>query len=247
MSIDIASLPAPQQISNKPIATAAQKLAEAKAAADEAAKSARQAELELPAAADQDARDEARARRGGSPSKRTRSHVAAAEKALDDLRHEARVTALVVEDQRGDLEAALQEHGAAYVAEVEKLTASLDVSWTNWTRAGAKLHAERSRAVGIARKLGSDHPPVGSIPLKPRELMHENAGHLGHTPAYAAVPIVLDLLAQLGEHLPEQPPESQRVPAPNVGRLVWEDTSAGSEQVQAFMQRAREQAAEAAA
>ena len=126
------------------------------------------------------------------------------------------------------------------------MAAGLDQSWRNAVAGLTKLAAERARAVGIARKLGSEHPPVAAIPFTPRQLAHENAGQLGHTPAYANVADVLDLPAQLGDPIPEQPPEPQRIPGPDLGRLVFEDVSANSPKVQAFVEQAearkREQA-----
>jgi hypothetical protein len=244
---DIDSLPAPQQISHKAIATAAQKLAEARAAADAAAKATVQAENQLDLAGDRDAEDEAQARRAGTASKTRRSsHRLAAEKALQDSVAEAKVTQILAREARGDLEALLQEVGESYRAEVDKLCVSLGASHRDAVASLIQLYGEYAKAVSIARKLGSERQGVQMIPLKARQIGHQNANFLAGTPAFVDVGEILGVMLELGHQGPVKP-RAQNTPGPDVGRLVWEDTSASSPKVQAFFERAEARKRETAA
>jgi hypothetical protein len=205
VSIVIENLPPYEQISSEPIREAAATRSAARAAQDEAKKALVEAEQTLPSSQWKDAEAAEAARAEGKPEPKTRSHTAAHEKRIADLEHEQRVAELALTRARGELEAALAEHGQAWADELTTSVEAMRVEWGNSVEGLIALHSQLSAALSVARVVGiGELPKVNALPLRRRQIANaEFASPQPDVPAVIETSAVLAALASVIEVEPE--------------------------------------------
>jgi hypothetical protein len=161
----IETLPAPEAITSKPIATAAQALRVAMKTQDEARKTRVQLEIELPNAKDADASADEKLRAEGKPPLKGRPATAAAEKAIADAQHEELVTTKATDRARGDLQAAAEEHGSAYATERAKRVENAAQAFQTTLAQLVKDYGEYGAATRVALQLDDETIGVGTVQL----------------------------------------------------------------------------------
>ena len=240
-SID--TLPQPEQITNKPIATAAKALRDAQKAADEARKTRVQLEIELPNAKDADAAADEKLRAEGKAPLKGRPATATAEKAIEDAQHEELVCGKAIIRAEGDLQAADDEHGSTYAAERAKRVTDAAAAFQTALSKLVTTFGEYGAATRVAIQLGDDELGVQTAKLTRAQLqgIELPKGAATSWDVYAE-----DLLGALGELGKPQPEVEQRDPravaaGPNVsGPLKTVDNSAGNPDIQEFYRRLEE-------
>jgi hypothetical protein len=164
-------------------------------------KSARQHAIAL----DAQAAEEAMAAGKSAPK---RNHLAAHAKLVEDAPYELKVAQLAAQRARADLEAVLDEHGAAWAESLAIKSENLEQAWNEGMAALIALHGERVALGARLRKLGADVPDLGRIRLKPAQLIDSLNGEklqLAYYPsgpdrhAHRAVVNAADVLAALAE------------------------------------------------
>jgi len=234
-SID--QLPAPESISSKPIATAAAALRDAAKDREQRRKDLVELEQTREAAEWRDAEAAEKARAEGKPEPK-RTHVAAHDRKTDEARHELKVAELAVERTRQMLGAALDEHGEAWIEDVERELATHDEVWAAAVNTLIGLHGKRAAARAIARAIGLRHPDVGACGFQRRQVngVEFTSGQPRDQLAWIYVEDVLAVLSDLG--VPPEPaldePRPARDTKPNevdltgLDSLSYADAHAGS-------------------
>lgn len=212
MHIVIEKLPPYEQISHATIREAAASLDAAGSARGQARKDLVELEQTREQAEWADAEAVERARAEDKPEPK-RTHVAAHDRKTDEARHELKVSELAERRAVEELEDALEQHGAAWAAEVAEAFDTLRGEWEATVGELIGLHARLNAAQTVARAVGGSQPGVGAIGLKPGqigdlEVLSGQHGKLG----WVGVPDVLALLSELGVPKPDPAPQQHRPP-----------------------------------
>ena len=210
-----------EAISHEAIRDAVAALDAARATADEAKKTHVQLEQELPNAQQQDAAADERLRAEGKPKLKGRPATQAAEKGIADAEHERRVCELAVDRARSELAAALDEHGAAWTAEVDADVQTMTVEWQNTVEGLSALHSRFVESLRIARVVGIGvGPRIGTVPFERRAIENvEFAAGQPKMPAYIAMGEVLAALIGVVEPEPPEPEPVEHPPLKGVNPL----------------------------
>jgi hypothetical protein len=192
------TLPAPESITNKPIATAAKALLEAKATAHKAMRTAEQQRQWLPNSKQEDATADAKLRAEGKPPLQGRPATEKHERAIADAEHEELVAAQLVISAEGDLQAAQREHAAAYATEREKRLTSAAAAFQAALSKLVSTYGEYRASTRLAQQLGDEVLGVGAIQINvQREVVEKLTLAEGASPI--ATIFVEELLAKFGE------------------------------------------------
>jgi hypothetical protein len=227
MDIAVETLPPYEQISNEPIREAVAQLSAARAALDEAKKSHTQAELELPASEWRDAELVAEARRASKPEPKTRAHTAKHEQRIRDLAAELKVATIIEQRSRDDVDAVLQECGAAFGEEVRASVEALREQWTIEVSELIALHGRFSAALSVARTVLGEQAHAHALGFTPAQIRGiEFASHQARETGFVATPDVLAALGSLG--LPE--PVIEPVQHPPLRPMFQPDDRESAEQ-----------------
>lgn len=111
----------------------------------------------------------------GKPTPK-RHHVADHAKKVDDLEHEIKVAKLAADRARGDLQAVLNEHGAAWVESLASRAEDLEHEWDKSVAALISLYGERMAVGARIRRVGGETPDVGFLRMQPAQLLDSLSG-----------------------------------------------------------------------
>lgn len=221
MDIAVENLPPYEAISCIPIREAATGLDAAKAVCLSARRDLIELEQTREAAEwrDAEAADKVRAEGKAEPK---RSHVAAHDKKLDEARHERKVATLAEARALDALQAALDEHGQAWVESIDAELANLDDGWTEQIGKLIALHEKRSAVIVTRSKVCRPSVRAGAVGFKPSEIkgLEWASGVSDRQTGYVEPASVFGALNELGMPAPvvEREPQQHRPPVmPNNG------------------------------
>ncbi len=231
-------LPDVSRITSLPIKTAAEALEQARKTADEAKKSRVQAEQELPLAREQDAASDVKLIREGKKPATKHSATEAQQKLISELEHGELIAQGLIAAAQEDLNAAIDEHGEAYVAEAAETIAALDAQWRETVEQIIALRARHAAAVKLGRQLGIDHQPVAMVQMDARHISGVQVAY-GSEPLGAVAPeALIELLGGIGRQEWQKP--TSFTSGPNVGKLRFMTAPEEIEEREASLARFQE-------
>jgi hypothetical protein len=135
-------------------------------------------ELELGSASEKSARDravalDAQAAEDAAAAGRAlpkRHHLADHTKRVEEAPYELKVAQLAAQRARAELQAVVDEHGAAWTESLIISGEDLEQAWNDGIAALIALHGQRLALGARLKKLGAAVPDIGMIRLKPAEL-----------------------------------------------------------------------------
>jgi hypothetical protein len=203
MTIRIDQLPAPKAISNKPIRQAAEDLALARIAENEARRSLVELEQTREQALQADAEEDAAARAATGKPKSTRTHTAAHDKATEKAAHEARVAKVALGEAEERLEDAIEAHSPAWAAEAAKDEESLHALFVATLKTLTELYGKWKAARATLKLLGDKCTGIGMVEFDLRQLNGIEIAQGARRKADIYAEDLLDGLSRLGELKPE--------------------------------------------